>query len=332
MTHTKPTSTAAWRIRWVGGLVAVLALAAVSLFVGAQDLAIGQLLDGLTPEQELILYASRVPRTVAVLLAGAALALAGLLMQLLVRNRFVEPGTVGTPESASVGILAVTLLHPSAPVPVKMFIAVLTALVGTAIFTRLVRGLPPTAPVVAVPLVGIMLGGVISAGTTYFAYHYDLLQALGTWLAGDFAGILRGRYELLWLLAGVGLLVWLFADRLTVASLGKDLATGLGLNYRRTVNLGLSLVAVASAVTLVVVGSIPFVGLIVPNLISMWLGDNLRRNVAWCVLLGSGFVLVCDLLARTLNQPYELPVGTVSGVLGGTIFLVLLLSGRLTRQ
>lgn len=326
------TTTAAQRFGWVGGLVALLTLATVSLFVGVQEFSFLDVFRGLDDQQLLVLFAARIPRTIAVLLAGAALALGGLLMQLLVRNRYVEPGTVGTPESATVGILAVTLLYPAASVPVKMVVAMVAALLGTWLFTTLVRSLPPTAPIVAVPLVGIMLGGVISAGTTFVAYHFDLLQALGTWMAGDFAGVLRGRYELLWLLGGVGAVVWFFADRFTVASLGKDMAIGLGLNYRTTVNLGLGLVALASAITLVVVGSIPFIGLIVPNLVSMWLGDNLRRNIVWCALFGSGFVLLCDLLARTVNHPYEIPVGVISGVLGGLTFLVLLLSGRLAKR
>ncbi|MCG6566864.1 iron ABC transporter permease [Tessaracoccus sp. ZS01] len=305
-------------------------LAAVSLFVGVADLSPWDFVSGQATDQQVLnLFASRIPRTVAVLLAGASLALSGLLMQLLVRNRFVEPTTVGTSESAGVGILIAVMLFPSAPLWVKMLIAVATALVGTAVFVRLVRALPPRAPIVAVPLVGIMLAGVISAGTTFVAYHFDLLQSLGIWMQGDFSGVLRGRYELLWLLAIVGVVLWVFSDRFTVASLGEEQATSLGLSYKTTLNLGLGIVAVASAVTLVVVGAIGFVGLIIPNLIAMWRGDNLRRNIAWTALAGSGFVLVCDLLARTINYPYEIPVGTISGVLGGTVFLALLLTGKL---
>ncbi|MBB1509597.1 iron chelate uptake ABC transporter family permease subunit [Tessaracoccus sp. MC1756] len=315
---------------WVGGLAALLVLAAVSLFVGVADLSPWDFISGRATDQQVLnLFASRIPRTVAVLLAGASLALSGLLMQLLVRNRFVEPTTVGTSESAGVGILIAVMLFPSAPLWLKMLIAVATALAGTAVFVRLVRALPPRAPIVAVPLVGIMLAGVISAGTTFVAYRFDLLQSLGIWMQGDFSGVLRGRYELLWLLAIVGAVLWVFSDRFTVASLGEEQATSLGLSYKTTLNLGLGLVAVASAVTLVVVGAIGFVGLIIPNLIAMWRGDNLRRNIAWTALAGSGFVLVCDLLARTINHPYEIPVGTISGVLGGTVFLALLLTGKL---
>lgn len=315
---------------WAGGLVALVVAAAVSLFVGAADLAPMPFLDGTaTEEQWRNLTVSRVPRTVAVVLAGVALALSGLLMQLLVRNRFVEPGTVGTSESAGVGILIAVMIFPSAPLWLKMLIAIATALLGTGLFIRLIRSLPAQTPIVAVPLVGIMLAGVISAGTTYVAYRFDLLQSLGIWMQGDFSGVLRGRYELLWLLAGLGLMLWLFADRFTVASLGEEHATGLGLSYRATLNLGLALVAAASAICLVVVGGIGFVGLIIPNLVSLWRGDNLRRNIGWTALTGSGFLLVCDLIARTINHPYEIPVGTVSAIVGGAVFLTLLLSGRM---
>ncbi|AQP45168.1 ABC transporter permease [Tessaracoccus flavus] len=334
LTLDRPTTGVApdrpfnWAI--LSALLGVLVLSGVSVFTGVADLSPIDFLTGTaTDEQKLNLVASRIPRTAAVLLAGASLALAGLLMQMLVRNRFVEPSTVGTSESAAVGLLIVAMLFPAAPLPLKMLVAIITALIGTALFLRVIRSLPPHAPVVAIPLVGIMLAGIIAAGTTFVAQRNDLLQSLGIWMAGDFSGVLRGRYEGLWLLAGVGVLMWLFADRFTVASLGKDTATSLGLSYRMTLNLGLGLVAVASAVTLVIVGSIAFVGLIVPNLISMWRGDNLRRNIGWAALAGSGFVLVCDLIARTINHPYEVPVGTVSGIIGGAIFLGLLLTGKL---
>lgn len=308
--------------------ISVLALvlaALVSLFVGVADLHPFDFLTGTASHDQWVsLLASRIPRTVAVLLAGSALALSGMLMQLLVRNRFVEPGTVGTAESAGAGLLAVTLLWPASPLPVKMLIAVVFALAGTALFLRLVRSLPPATSLIAVPLVGMMLAGMISAATTFVAYRTDLLQSLGVWMAGDFSGILRGRYELLWLVAGVFVAIWLFADRFTLASLGEDHATSLGLNHRQVMRVGLALIAVASAVCLVVVGNIAFVGLVIPNLVSMAMGDHLRRSLPWVALAGAGFVLGCDLLARTVNHPYEVPVGTIAGVVGAAVFLVLL--------
>lgn len=294
-----------------GAVVAVLALA--SLSVGATEL------------NREILLVSRIPRTLSVLLAGAAMAISGLLMQLLVRNRFVEPATVGTTESAGVGLLAVTLLAPGMPIMGKMGVAVVTALLGTALFLRVLKAVPPKSSIIVVPLVGIMLSGIIAAMTTFVAYRTDMLATLQVWMTGDFSGAIKGRFELLWIVALVLVVAFIAADRFTVAALGREHATGLGLRYDQVVRLGMVLVAITSGVCVVVVGALPFLGLVVPNVVSMLMGDNLRRSLPVVALSGAGFVLVCDLLARLVNHPYEVPVGVIVGIIGGAIFLVMLL-------
>lgn len=327
MNATPPSSPRSRRWwGWGAGAVGILVVLTVSsIFVGVTEIGPLDVLAGRASDQQWEnLVISRVPRTVAVLLAGAALAVSGLLMQALVRNRFVEPGTVGTSESAVVGILLVTLLWPGAPLTVKMLVAIVTALLGTALFLKLVRAIPRGEAIVAVPLIGMMLAGMISAATTFVAYRYDLLATLGTWMAGDFSGVLRGRYELLWLVGAVFVAIWVAADRFTIASLGEAHASSLGLRYQSAVTLGLALICAGSAICLVVVGAIPFIGLVVPNLITRLLGDNLRRCLPWIAASGAGFVLVCDLLARTVNRPFEVPVGTIAGVLGAATFLILL--------
>lgn len=301
---------------WTVALLVLAGLIAVSLMVGSGTL------------DAQLFWASRVPRTVAIVLSGAAMALGGLLMQLLVRNRFVEPSTVGTTESAGAGLLFATLLLPSMPVAGKMGIAVLAALLGTALFLQVIRVVPVQSAIIVVPLVGLMLSGVISAATTFVAFRYDILQTMTMWMTGDFSGVIRGRFELLWLVGVLLVVTYLFADRFTVAGLGKDHATGLGLNHRAVMALGLGIVAVSSAVCVVVVGGLPFLGLVVPNLVSMAMGDNLRRSLPVVCLGGAGFVLACDIFARLLNYPYELPVGIVVGVVGAAVFLTMLLRRR----
>jgi len=308
--------------------LAVLALAGISLFIGVSDVSLGALLSSSPEDKPMqVLLISRVPRTLALILAGMAMSVAGLIMQMLVRNRFVEPGTAGTVESAGLGILLVTLLAPGMPLFGKMLVAAAFALAGTALFMRLLAAVPLRS-VLMVPLVGIMLGGVIGAVTTFIAYRFDLLQTLGAWTLGDFSGILRGRYELLWLAAVLTLIAYVAADRFTVAGLGQDFTTNLGLNYRRVLALGLSIVAMVTAVVVVTAGSIPFLGLIVPNLVSSVMGDNMRRSIPWIAIVGAGAVLACDIVGRIIRFPYEIPIGTVFGVVGSAIFLWLLLRRR----
>jgi iron complex transport system permease protein len=242
----------------------------------------------------------------------------------VVRNRFVEPSTAGTSESAALGFLVVTLLAPEWPLMAKMGVSALFALGGTALFLRILKAVP-LRDVLLVPLVGIMLGGVIGALTAFIAYRSNLMASLLAWNMGDFSGVLRGRYELLWLGLGCGVLAYIAADRFTVAGMGKDFTTNLGLNYRRVMVLGLVIVSVVSAVVLVSVGSIPFLGLIVPNLVSLVVGDNMRRTVPWVAVGGAGFVLACDIVGRLIRFPYEIPIAVVMGVVGSAVFLYLLL-------
>ncbi|AMD59965.1 ABC transporter permease [Agrobacterium pusense] len=306
-------------------LLLALVLAITSLFVGVSNVSLATLFAPDTSADALrVLLVSRIPRTLALILAGSSMAIAGLIMQMLVRNRFVEPSTAGTTESAGLGLLAVTLLAPDTPIFGKMLVAAAFALAGTALFLRILRQVP-LRDVLLVPLIGIMLGGVISAVTTFFAYRFDLLQSLGAWMTGDFSGVLRGRYELLWIGFLFAIAAYLAADRFTVAGMGRDFTTNLGLNYRRVMALGLTIVSLVSAVVVVTVGMIPFLGLIVPNVVSLMIGDNMRRSVPWVATLGAVFVLSCDIIGRTVRAPYEIPIGTVVGVIGSALFLYLLL-------
>lgn len=306
----------------------VLVLAAISLFVGVSDLSPKMLFGSDADSRAVqIMLVSRIPRTLAIVLAGMSMAVAGTIMQMLARNRFVEPSTAGTVESASLGILIVTLVAPQVPIFGRMLVASAFALAGTALFLRILRAIPLRS-VLVVPLIGIMLGSVIGAVTTFIAYRFELLQSLNSWTTGDFSGVLRGRYELLWLSFLLTLLAYFVADRFTVAGLGEDFTTNLGLNYKRVLRLGLVIVSMVTAMVVVTVGMIPFVGLVVPNIVSMTMGDNMRRSLPWITILGAGMVLLCDILGRLIRYPYEIPVGTMMGVLGSALFLALLLRKR----
>ncbi|HWV20779.1 MAG TPA: ABC transporter permease, partial [Devosia sp.] len=300
-------------------------LALTSLFIGVSDVSLAGLLSTSPEDRPMqVLLISRLPRTLAIILSGSAMAVAGLVMQMIVRNRFVEPSTAGTTESASFGFLLATLLVPGWPLMGKMLIAAAFALAGTALFLRILRAVP-LREVMLVPLVGIMLGGIIGAVTSFIAYRYELLPSLLAWNMGDFSGVLRGRYELLWIGLGCAVLAYIAADRFTVAGMGRDFTTNLGLNYQRVMVLGLVIVSLVSAAVLVTAGSIPFLGLIVPNLVSLMLGDNMRRTVPWVAVSGAAFVLACDILGRVIRYPYEIPISVVVGVIGSAVFLYLLL-------
>lgn len=309
----------------IGSAIALVLLSVASLGVGAGDMRIESL--GLTSEALQLLAVSRLPRTLAAILGGAGLAIAGLIMQALARNRFVEPATAGTAQSAELGILLVTIAWPAASLAFKTFAASGAALFGTALFLMTAHRLPPTQSFL-VPLFGLVYGGVIGAAATFIAWQADLLQYLAVWSSGDFSGILRGRYELLWAGALLVAAAWLVADRLTIMALGRETSIGLGINYERVLQIGLVIISIISAITVVVIGTIPFVGLVVPNLVSRIMGDNLRATLPVVALSGAILVLGCDIVGRLIRYPYEIPVGTVMGVVGAILFLSLLVYRR----
>lgn len=298
----------------------VAALLAASLMTGEYDIFSGE--DGAE-----IFALTRIPRTIALVLAGAAMAMSGLVMQMLTQNRFVSPTTTGTTEWAGLGLLLVMIFAPTASLTGRMVGAIAASFIGTMVFFLFLRRVSLRSSLV-VPIVGIMLGAVVSSVSTFIALQFDALQSLTVWFAGSFTSVFKGQYEVLWIVAGVVVAVFLIADRLTVAGLGEDIATGLGLNYQRVLFLGTGLVAVATGVVTVVAGNLPFLGLIVPNLVSMIRGDDLRSNLPWVALTGIAVVAVCDLLARIVIAPFEIPVSVILGVVGSAVFIAMIVRQR----
>lgn len=302
-------------------LAGLLTLSAFSVLIGAADFRAGDLLGD--PDAWHLLLISRLPRTLAALLTGASMAVAGVIMQLLARNRFVEPGITGVSEAAMLGLLIVTLLDPGLPVTAKMAAACVAALLSTGLFMAMIRRLPPTAPLL-IPLVGLIYGGVVGAAAIFIAYQADLLQYLAVWSSGEFSGVLAGRYEFLWLAGGIAVVAYVAADQFTIAGLGRTASVNLGLAYRQVMVLGIVTLSLVSALVVATVGLIPFIGLVAPNIVSRLMGDNLRVSLPVVAGLGAFLVLGADVAGRVIRHPYEIPAGLVCGILGAVVFLWLL--------
>ncbi|MHA6259892.1 ABC transporter permease [Sporosarcina sp. CAU 1771] len=302
--------------------VALIILSLLSLFVGVSNISPLDLLDFKSEETEVFLI-SRVPRLVAILLAGAGMSIAGLIMQQLSRNKFVSPTTAGTLDATRLGILVSMLLFASASTIEKMIVAFVFALAGTLLFMQILNRIK-FKDAIFIPLVGLMYGSILSSITTFFAYKANVIQNMSSWLQGDFSMIMKGRYELLYLSIPILLISYLYANRFTVAGMGEDFSKNLGLAYKRVVNVGLILVALLTTSVVLTVGMIPFLGLIIPNIVSIFKGDHLEKTLPHTALLGAIFLLICDILGRVLIYPYEISISLMVGVIGSGIFLYLL--------
>lgn len=318
--NARPSFSAVWTPLFIIALLIIFLLAVTSLFTGVYEL-------GKQTNDFDMFWITRVPRTLALMLTGAAMAMAGLVMQLITQNRLVEPTTTGTIEWAGLGLLTVYLLVPAPTLMMRMTGAIIFAFIGTMVFFWFLRSVKLRSSLI-VPIIGLMLGAVISAISTFLGLFFRASQALEGWFVGSFASIQVGRYEYLWIIIGVTICIFFLANRLTVVGLGEDIATSLGINYNRLMMIATGLIALSVGIVATVIGNLPFLGLIVPNLVSMIRGDDLRSNLPWVCVIGMGTILVSDLISRTIIQPFELPVSLILGTVGAAVFIIILLRQR----
>ncbi|WP_206367892.1 ABC transporter permease [Sphingobacterium chungjuense] len=320
METTKKTSIP---ILYAGSIVSLLVLIWISLFTGVKDIAMRDVF-AMNSDQLLVFTIARIPRAIALVLTGAGLSVAGFIMQQLSQNKFVSPTTAGSLEAAKMGILFSILLIPQASMGIKSLAALLFTLAANLLFMLMVRRVRFRSSVF-IPLVGIMFGNILAAVSTFFAFKHGIVQNVQEWMIGDFSSVLQGQYESIYLILPAVVLAYIYADQFTIVGMGASFAKNLGISYTAIVNLGLFAVSLTVSVSVVTAGAIPFLGLIVPNMVSMMMGDNLRRTLPMTALAGSIFLLFCDILGRTIIFPYEIPIGLMVGVIGGIIFLFLIL-------
>lgn len=307
-------------------ILVLIILSLISIFVGVKNIRIQDILN-FNEENIQIIYLSRLPRLISIIVAGMGMSIAGLIMQQISRNKFVSPTTAATVNSAKLGILiSMILINDSSSIK-KMLIAFIFAIGGTFLFMEILKRIK-FKNAIFIPLIGMMLGNIIDSITTFFAYRFDLVQNISTWLQGDFSMIIKGRYELLYISIPLIFMAFLYANKFTVAGMGEDFAANLGLNYNRVVNIGIGIVALISALTIITVGRIPFLGLIIPNIVTSFQGDNMKNTIGHTALFGAVFLLACDILGRIIIYPYEISISLTVGVIGSFIFLYLIVRGN----
>lgn len=304
----------------------LILLSLISIFIGVKEVDIKSLLN-FNKEQIEILYLSRFPRLISIIVAGSSMSIAGLIMQQISHNKFVSPTTAATVDSAKMGVLVAMILFSHSSSMKRMFISFIFALGGTFLFMQILKKIKIKNNIF-IPLIGIMLGNIIDAISTFFAYRFDLVQNMSTWLQGDFSMVIKGRYELLYISIPLLFIAYLYANKFTIAGMGEDFATSLGLNYQLVINIGVIIVALISSLVIITIGKIPFLGLIIPNIVTIFKGDNMRENIGYTALFGAVFLLACDILGRLIIYPYEVSISLTVGVIGSAIFLYLLLRGN----
>lgn len=315
-----------YNIKILSAFIALIALSITSLFIGVADISFQGVISG-DLQNQTIFFSSRLPRLLSIALAGAGLSVAGLIMQQICQNRFASPSTTGTVDCALLGYVISLVFFTGVSQWANLGIIFLFSVVGTLIFVRFLQKLK-FKNTVLVPLIGIMYGNVVSALTTFIAYRFDLVQTMSAWTVANFASVLQGNYEFLYLALPAGMIAYYYASQFSAASVGESFAKNIGLDYQKIILIGVLIVAVLASSVVMIVGVIPFLGLIVPNLVAIFMGDNMRRNLPWTAYWGVIMVLACDILGRVLIFPYEIPISMIISIFGGVVFITLVLRDK----
>ena len=290
----------------------LLVLSVLSLLIGAMEIDLK------------ILLLSRIPRLLAILCTGIGMSVAGLIMQQLCMNKFVSPSTGATIQSAQFGILLSLIFFPAVGMWGRVLLSFGMAILGTWSFIWFIQRIQ-FKNTVLVPLVGIMFGNVLGGIISFIAYKYEVTQQLSTYFVGSFSLIIKGNYELVWLVVPLVILAFVFANYFNIVGIGKDFSQNLGVNYKLVLFLGLTIASMITASVVTVVGQISYIGLIVPNIVAMFKGDKIKGTLVDTALLGALFVLISDMIARSVIMPYELPIELIAGIIGSVLFIGMLM-------
>ncbi|HDS4536723.1 TPA: vitamin B12 ABC transporter permease BtuC, partial [Escherichia coli] len=314
-------------IRWLLCLSVLMLLALLlSLCAGEQWISPG---DWFTPRGELFVWQIRLPRTLAVLLVGAALAISGAVMQALFENPLAEPGLLGVSNGAGVGLIAAVLLgQGQLPNWALGLCAIAGALIITLILLRFARRHLSTSRLL---LAGVALGIICSALMTwaiYFSTSVDLRQLM-YWMMGGFGGV---DWRQSWLmLALIPVLLWICCQSrpVNMLALGEISARQLGLPLWFWRNVLVAATGWMVGVSVALAGAIGFIGLVIPHILRLCGLTDHRVLLPGCALAGASALLLADIVARLALAAAELPIGVVTATLGAPVFIWLLLkAGR----
>jgi iron complex transport system permease protein len=310
----------------------------IAPLVGSTPIRLGRVFDRSLPFADnvdaQIFFIARMPRVLSAVVVGAALATAGVVLQALFRNPLAAPETLGVSAGAALGaILAITAGLEIAAGPFSpVALASLAGAISAATLVYLLASAPrrPLSTSVLL-LAGVTLNAFISAVIMFVQYMVDFTQSFRVlrWLVGDLdIGSYPPIVAALPLLGGAVAIAAVIAPRLNLLSVGVSAAATRGVDVERTQRLAFVSASLATSTAVSLAGPVAFIGIVVPHLVRLMVGVDHRVVLPAAILFGAAFLVLCDLIARTILAPVELPVGIVTAVIGGPFFLWLLVRNQ----
>ncbi|MFW6298681.1 MAG: FecCD family ABC transporter permease [Bacillota bacterium] len=300
----------------------------VALSIGAAIIPLSDVFDGVfaseLTERAEIIRQIRFPRVVAAALIGSALGMAGSIIQGVTRNPLADPGLIGITAGASFALSIGYAFFEALPFLALSGISFMGALFGIVLVLGFALFSREKLSVFSLLLVGASVSMFLHALTQGIGLYFGVSKHVNMWTSGGLSGIAWGQ---LWvsgpLIILSGLIGLFYARRISLLSLDEDLAIALGLHVLRTKVVLMVVIAVLTGIAVALAGNLAFVGLMIPHLVRKFVGHDYRRVIPASILVGGIFMMAADLLARTMNRPYEVPLAAVVAVIGFPFFLVI---------
>lgn len=315
------------------GIVLLVGGIAVSISLGAKNIDLQTIISSIFSDgndvNTKIIRDVRLPRALAAVLVGGFLAVSGAIMQGITRNPIAEPSVMGITQGATFMIAVALVLQRINPnLVLGSFSRMIFAFLGASISGLFVyfissRGIRKVDPV-KLALAGTAMGTLLISLAMGISMYFNLSQELSFWIAGGLTSTKWQGVNLLLIIGGIGLVAaMIMAPKITILSLGEEVAIGLGqrTNLVRFVCLIIVIALTGSSVS--VAGNIVFVGLIVPQIVRGIIGADYKYIIPLSMVFGSVLLVYSDIMARMINQPYETPIGSLTALLGVPIFIYL---------
>lgn len=316
----------------VGIGILILGLA-ISISVGAKSLNLNTVFESLIHRDNSIdsqiILDIRLPRALSAAMVGAYLAVSGAIMQGITRNLIADPSIMGITQGATFAIaIAFSFQIRTGSLGLMGFAFIGAALSGVFVYlisSSSIKGVDP----VRLALSGTAIGTLLISLAIGIAMYFNLSQQLSFWIAG---GLLTSKWSgviMLTILGFIGLLAAIIiAPRVTVLSLGEEIAISLGEKPKLIRAFGLLIVILLSGSAVAVAGNIGFIGLIIPQIVKRLVGPDYKLIIPCSLILGASLLVFSDILARMINMPYETPIGSITALLGVPFFIYLIRKER----
>ncbi|MBM7632742.1 FecCD family ABC transporter permease [Geomicrobium sediminis] len=311
------------------GIVSLVIVSIISVTFGAASITPSIIWDAIVSfdgslTEHQIIQEIRIPRVVAAILIGGALAVSGAIMQGMTRNALAEPSIIGISDGAALALAIMFAYFTAASYTGLLVAAFIGAGVGTVLVflvgTLSKGGLSPAK----LALAGVTIGAFLSALSSGIAIYNDVAQDLSFWFAGGLSSVTRQSLMMVAIPCLIGVLIALLLSKsITIMSLGQDVARGLGQRTAIVRTLGVIAVMLMTGASVAVAGIIGFVGLVIPHMVRAVVGMDYRYVIPCSAVFGALLLVASDIVARMINAPYETPVGAITALIGVPFFLYL---------